>query len=309
MKYLLSLLTLLFLVVAFFSCGDTPDSADDGKLNIITTTSMIKDAVDVIAGDKVEAVVTLCGPGVDPHTYSATVQDVERMKRADLIFYNGLNLEDRLGELLSKMQDKSFAVAEAIPKDSLYILQHSGGKAEVDPHVWNDLILWKYSVIFISEKLGEKDPENAAYYDSTAKVYLAKLDEVHNYAIQKFESIPIARRKLISSHDGFNYFARQYGFESRAILGISTSSEAGIKSIQDLRDFIVANDVKVAFLETMVNSKGLQALKESVAAKGRDLEIVDDPLFSDAVGATPPLDNFLNCYKHNIDVISKNLKP
>lgn len=302
-------LILIAIILSAFviSCSESYENDESGKLKVIATTMIIGDAVEYIAGDKIDFLSNLCGPGVDPHTYSATVRDIELMRKADIIFYNGLNLEDRLGEILEKMQEKSVAVAEAIPKDNLYYLENDSGVDEVDPHVWNDIILWQFAVKEIRDELKERDPDNSKYYDSTTAEYLIKLDELNRYALEQIEKIPKENRIIISSHDGFNYLARLYGFEARAVLGISTESEAGIKSMQELQQFIIDNDVEVAFLETMINSKGIEALKEAVNSKGKTLEISTEALFSDTFDGNPPYDTFLKSYKQNIDVITKNL--
>lgn len=308
-KYLL----LVVLVLSLLSCSeDKSDLASkDGqtKLKVTSTTGMITDALKSIAGDKIELVATICGPGIDPHSYIPTTKDIVNISASDLIIYNGLNLEAKMGEILgSQGKGKAYAIGDAIPKDSLINNSEKSDILDYDPHVWNDPMLWLYSINMLIDVLVEKDPQNSDFYKTNGKRYIDEIKKAYEYAKNKYSEIPQKQRVLISEHDAFQYFAKAYDFQVKSVLGMNTDSEAGIKVIQELSDYVVNNQVKSAFIETIINQKGIQALQNAVKSKKWDIKIADKPLYSDALGQNSPTDTFIGTIIYNADVIAEALK-
>lgn len=307
-KYLLHYSLPVLIAILFAACSSTSTNTS-GKLEIVATTGQIYDALQNIGGDSIYLHPSLCGPGDNPHDYSATTQDIQNMSNADIVFYNGYKLEEQMQEILEQMgEDKAIPVSRDVPEERLIRWQEEDKVTGFDPHIWNDLESWILCIETMSEIMAGKDAKNANYYRNNAEIYTQKILEMHEYAISELKQIPPENRVLVSSHDAFNYFARAYNLEAIAIMGISTTTEAGVKRIQDLANYIVEKQVKTIFMETSVNPKGIEALKEAVAAKDTEIQIAEQPLYSDALAPTPPADTYLGMVKSNVDVIVAGLK-
>jgi manganese/zinc/iron transport system substrate-binding protein len=302
-------LSLILGIFTFIGCSsDKGDTVTTGKLKIVATTGMIEDAIRNIAGDNVEIIKVICGPGVDPHTYVPTISDAQAIKRADLVFYNGVGLEAKMGEIIaSKGESFAIAVGDAIPLDSLIDINPDDNIEDFDPHVWNNPLIWKYSIQRIIDVLVEKDPENANYYKDNGADYLSEVYEAYNYALFKYKQIPVQKRILVTGHDAFRYFSRAYDFKVKAVHGITTETEAGIKELQELAEFVAENKVDVLFFETMVNTKSVEALRNAVLSRNHQIRISDKPLYSDALGDVPPVNTYVGIIRYNADLIHDEL--
>jgi manganese/zinc/iron transport system substrate-binding protein len=306
MKHAHRILPILLLSLFLLSACTVNAPADDGKLSIVTTTGMITDVTRNIAGDKA-SVISLMGPGVDPHLYRASEGDVSRLMNADIIFYNGLHLEAKMAEIFENMESKkTVAVAESIPTDALLSPPEFQGLH--DPHVWFDVSLWAIAAGNVRDELIAIDPANEEHYRSNADSYLAKLTALHEDVKQKAAQIPQDQRVLITAHDAFNYFGKQYGFEVKGLQGISTASEAGAQDVQNLARFISDRKIKAIFVESSVPERNILAVKEAVSARGWNVAI-GGSLFSDAMGDEGTLEGtYIGMITHNIDTITSALK-
>jgi manganese/zinc/iron transport system substrate-binding protein len=282
------------------------DSAKD-RFTVVATTSLIGDAVKNIVQDHA-AVITLMGPGVDPHAYKATQQDVKHLLNADVVFYNGLHLEGKMADILHKLSKKKpvYAAGEAItPAQQLVDPNFSIG---IDPHIWFDVCLWKQVVQHISDQLQAADPEAAAYYKENTACYLQQLDELHQETLQAIQKIPSAHRVLITAHDAFGYFGRAYDMEVRGLQGISTVSECGLKDVTDLVKFIIQRNIKAIFLETSVSERPLQAVVEGCRKRGHRVA-AGGYLYSDALGQEgTPEGSYQGMVRANVQTIINALK-
>ena len=279
-----------------------PDALTGGKIRIVTTIGMVTDIVKNVGGEGVE-VTGLMGPGVDPHLYKASAGDVQRLASAQLIFYNGLHLESKMGDILAKMSGdtKTVAVTEAI--DQSLLLTPPEFEGQYDPHLWFDVTLWMKAVGRVRDTLSEFDSDNTLMYYTNAERYLAKLAELHEYVAAQAERVPSEQRVLVTAHDAFNYFGKAYGFEVRGLQGISTATEAGIADVQELATFIAARRIPAIFVESSVSTRSLEAVKAAVKSKGFDVAIGGE-LFSDAMGHEgTPEGTYIGMVRHNIDTI------
>ena len=279
---------------------------DSEKVVIATTTNVIADLVENIGGDNV-SVTGLMGPGVDPHLYRPSAGDVKKLQDAEIVFYNGLDLEGKMGDVLVKIGEGTavWAVSENIPQESLLSLD---GQGHFDPHIWWDAELWMEAAKVVAAGLKEHDPENSEKYDKNLSEYLAKLKALDSINLVKIDSIPKEQRVLVTAHDAFQYFGHAYGFEELAIQGWSTDSEAGIREIQNLADQISKRKIKALFAETSVSPATIEALKEAVQDKGHDV-VIGGELFSDALGEKGTDEGtYLGAFTHNIDTIVQALK-
>ncbi len=309
MKKLISSIAIVALAGLFLvgcAAGASGPVADDGKLTVVTTTTIIADVVKELSGDLVE-VQALMGPGVDPHLYKASAGDVKRMANADMVVYNGLHLEGRMGEVFENIKDKIiFAANENI--DESMLLDFETNPGHFDPHVWFDVQIWKGAAERITEGLQELDPENTVAYDDHLASYLGELDELDQYVRDRTEELDADKRVLVTAHDAFQYFGHQYGYDVRGLQGISTDAEAGTADVRELADFIVEKQIKAIFVESSVPRKNIEALQEAVKAKGFDVEIGGE-LYSDSTGDVgTPAESYIGTVRENIDTIVDALK-
>jgi manganese/zinc/iron transport system substrate-binding protein len=297
---------LLCLVVLLVATGCDPkeqlDTSDVGQYRVVTTIGMITDIVKNVGGDRVE-VIGLMGPGVDPHLYKASAGDVQKLSSASLIFYNGLHLESKMGDVLAKMPGNTKTVAVTDAVDRSLLLTPPEFEGQYDPHLWFDVTLWMKAVETVRDALSEFDPDSTLAYWSNAQRYFAKLAELHEYVKTQAERVPSEQRVLVTAHDAFNYFGKAYGFEVRGLQGISTATEAGIADVQDLATFIAERRIPAIFVESSVSTRSLKAVKAAVKSKGFDVEIGGE-LFSDAMGNEgTPEGTYIGMVRHNIDTI------
>ena len=285
---------------------ENPDSYSE-KIAITTTTNVITDLVENIGGDHV-SVTGLMGPGIDPHLYRPSASDVKSLQNADIIFYNGLDLEGKMGDIFVKIGREGtsvFAVSENIPPESLLILDANGN---FDPHIWWDVKLWTEAAKVVATGLKEYDPKNSENYEKNLLEYLNQLDSLNSNNLNKINSIPSEQRVLVTAHDAFQYFGHAYGFEELAIQGWSTDSEAGIREIQNLADEISKREIKALFVETSISPATIDALKAAVQDRGHDI-VIGGELFSDAIGEKGTAEGtYIGAFTHNIDTIVKALK-
>lgn len=290
------------------------DPAPNGKgkthsggypIQVVCTTGMVADLVTNVGGDNV-AVTQLMGEGVDPHLYKASPGDVNQLNSADVIFYSGRNLEGKMTDVFVRLARKkpTFAVADGI-EDS-HVLENE--QKHFDPHLWFDVSLWSKAAGVVRDALKEYDPKNADLYEKNCAAYQKKLADLHEYAKKEIGSIPRERRVLVTAHDAFRYFGRAYDIEVRAIQGISTESDAGVKEINELVKFISERKIKAVFVETSVSDKNVRALIEGCKSNGHEVTVGGE-LFSDAMGKPgTPEGTYEGMVRHNVDTIVKALK-
>jgi manganese/zinc/iron transport system substrate-binding protein len=274
-------------------------------INVVCTTGMVADLVRNIGGDRVK-VTQIMGEGVDPHLYKASPGDVNLLTGADAIFYSGLHLEGKMADVFVRMARKkpTFAVTEYIPEDR--VLDNPEGA--FDPHLWFDVSLWREAAGVVRDALKAFDPAHAADYQARADSYQAELSKLHEYARTQLASIPKERRVLVTAHDAFRYFGRAYDIEVKGIQGISTESEAGVKEVNALVNFLVERKVKAVFVESSVSDKNIRALLEGCKARGHTV-VIGGELFSDAMGKDgTPEGTYVGMVRHNVDTIVKALK-
>lgn len=298
---------LLFLVVSLFSCTQKKSEAEGQKLKIVTTTGMLYDAAMNIAKDKAD-VEALMGPGVDPHLYKASQGDLSKFSNADLIIYNGLLLEGKMGEILNKISSSRpvVAAAQSLPSEQLLTAAHY--ENAYDPHIWFDVSLWKNAVVEISQALQKLDTANRTFYEDNTIDYLQSLDSLHAYAKKEIATIPSQQRMLITAHDAFGYFGKAYNIEVVGLQGISTVSDFGLRDISDLTEKIIENNVKAIFVETSVSDKAIKAVVMGCQEKGHNV-VIGGSLYSDAMGPFGTFEGtYIGMVKSNVDTIVKALK-
>jgi len=294
------------LIGALLSC-ETPSARNPHKLNVVTTTGLIADVVRNI-GDTAVEVVALMGPGVDPHLYKASHGDVRRISAADILFYNGLHLEGKMGSVFEKTGSSKnvVAVTRDIPE---YLLRKVGtGVTAHDPHIWFDVTLWQYVAATVKRELQKADSANALYYERNYRKYQSSLDSLDRAIRSSILSIPESQRVLITAHDAFGYFGDAYAIEVRGLQGISTVAEFGLRDVTTLVDYIIQRRIKAIFVETSVSERSIRAIIEGCSKKGWDV-VIGGSLYSDALGSPESgAGTYIGMFNANINTIVSSLK-
>lgn len=287
-----------------YGLGNGPRSY---PFNTAATVGMIADIVRNVAGDKA-VVHGIIGEGVDPHVYKPSRPDVVVLSESDIVFYNGLMLEGKMGDVLIRVARKGkpvHAVTEEILDGGDYVM--TDAEEHYDPHVWMDVQGWIKATDVVAKALTEYDSENAEYYKANGAKYKKELVKLDAYAKRVVSSIPEKQRVLVTAHDAFNYMGRAYGLKVMGIQGMSTESEAGVKRIEDLVSYLSENSIPAVFVESSVSDKNVKALVEGSKAKGHSIRIGGE-LFSDAMGASGTYEGtYIGMIDHNVTVITRAL--
>lgn len=270
---------------------------------VVTTVGMVTDIVTRVAGDKAQ-VTGIIGAGVDPHLYKATRGDVVQLMQADVVFYSGLFLEGKMTDTLIKI-GRSKPVTELINKELL--LTPEGAQGHHDPHVWMDASLWARAVDAVVASLSSYDPPNAELYARNGEALREECTKLHAYGVKVIASIPESGRVLVTSHDAFGYFGRAYGMKVLGVQGLSTESEAGLKDINNLVDYIVRHRVKAVFIESSVSPKNIRAVIDGAKSRGHEV-VIGGTLFSDAMGEAGTYEGtYIGMLDHNITTVARAL--
>lgn len=301
--------TLLGLLFLLMSCQAPTESQVNSqkKLQIVATTGMIADALEHIV-DTMAQVTAMMGPGVDPHLYKASRSDLSALREADIIFFNGLHLEGKMAEILSKLANQKpvIAVGDSLPVTRLITVDTVASSH--DPHIWFDVSLWREAIQKMIEPLIGMKPEIQNELDKNLSSYLAELDQLHKAVKDSLADIPEGQRVLITAHDAFGYFGRAYSVDVKGLQGISTVSEFGLRDVKDLVDFIVARKIKAVFVESSIPERSLQAVVEGCLEQGHEVSI-GGTLYSDAMGERgTPEGTYVGMVKANVSTIVSALK-
>ena len=294
--------------LALLAACAPPNSQSQSKtIRAVATVGMVADIVRGVGGDRVE-VISLMGPGVDPHLYKPTRTDIQRLLDADIVFYNGLLLEGRMTDALVRTASagkRVHAVTEALEEE--YLLEPEEFAGHHDPHVWMDPRAWAKAVEVVRDHLIAADPAHASEYEVNAAVTIARIVELDAYAERVLGSVPEGLRVLVTAHDAFNYFGRRYGFEVVGIQGISTESEAGVRDIERLVDLLVTRKIPAVFVESTVSRRNIDALRAGARARGHEVT-VGGTLYSDAMGPEGTYEGtYIGMIDHNVTMIGRAL--
>lgn len=281
-------------------------SADEKK-KVVVMTSFLNDMAHQIAGDTID-IEMIIPAGEDPHLYIAKPEDHDKILNADLVLYHGLHFEGKMVEVLEQVGKP---VSKNFPSEKLNNMEEDG-ETIVDPHFWFDIELYKLAVDEMNMSLATLNPENKDMYQQNTDNYKKSLDELDEYIKTRISELPAESRYLITPHDAFNYFAKSYGVEVKAPQGVSTDTEVSNLDIQSTVDFIFEHKIKAVFVESTTDPSRMEKLKEALLAKGFELKIVSGEgkeLYSDSLAPQGEKgDNFIDMYKHNVDLIVENLK-
>jgi manganese/zinc/iron transport system substrate-binding protein len=293
----------LLLLLALAGCGEASDASwDADRPRVVTTIGMITDLAEQIGGKRVQ-VHGLMGPGVDPHLYRASPRDLRALGSADLVLYHGLFLEASMAQVFQEMATRSptVAVTRTVPPELL--LSPPEFEGAWDPHIWSDVQLWRRVATEIRDAYIALDPDGEEDFRARHEALDEALKALDQWIRETVAALPENRRVLVTAHDAFHYFGRAYGFEVRALQGISTVAEAGARDVQELVAFLLARQVPAIFIESSVPERMLSAVRQGVLAGGGSVEI-GGMLYSDALGTVgTPEGTYIGMMEHNVRTI------
>ena len=304
----LGFLSLIFmLTVGLFACSNANKNSNTSeKLKVVATNSIIADITKNIAGDKID-LHSIVPVGQDPHEYEPLPDDVKKTSQADLIFYNGINLETggnawftKLVQNAKKEENKDYyAVSDGV---EVIYLEGQNEKGKEDPHAWLNLENGMIYAKNIAKQLSAKDPKNKDFYEANLKNYLEKLEALDKEAKQKFNNIPKEKKMIVTSEGCFKYFSKAYNVPSAYIWEINTEEEGTPDQIKALVEKLRKTKVPSLFVESSVDERPMQTV-----SKDTNIPIFEK-IFTDSV-AEPGQngDSYYNMMKWNLDKIAEGL--
>lgn len=305
------IISFLLVVLVLAACTDensvASDETESGKLKVVTSFTILEDLAREIGGDDV-SIHNLVPTGTDPHEYEPLPQDMSKATDADILFYNGLNLEggdngwfNKMIESVNQDEDNVCSLTNRI--DPMYITDDEGKEEEINPHA------------FISPKVGikmaedmrdclvEKDPEHKENYEDRAEKYLTRLKDIEAEYQQKIDDIPEDSRVLVTSERAFQYLASDYGLKEGYIWAIDTEDTGSSKQINSLVSFIEENDVSVLFIESNVDPRPMETVSEQTG-----VPFSSQPIYSDEIGKPgEEVDTYIKYLNYNINLIHDEL--
>ena len=299
-----SLVFILFGFTSVLSAGAAE------TLKIASFSTVLTEIAQEVGGTHVD-VAGLVKPGQDPHEYQPSPSDLKEAGEAKLVLLSGKHLE----HYLDKVQEATGGKAEAIAVgDSLPTLKLKAAPDEPeakaaadpngmidDPHWWNSVSNVEKATTIVRDVLIKLDPADREDYEKNANAYLAKLDTLNKWAKRKVAELPRDKRKLVTSHDAFQYLAKDYGFKIYAIEGVSTETEPSNRHVAELIDNIKSQQVKAIFLESTLNPKVSREITRETGAK------IGGTLYADGLGAGDGM-TYEGMVRHNILTIVDALK-
>ncbi|MEH2529679.1 zinc/manganese transport system substrate-binding protein [Bradyrhizobium sp. AZCC 1588] len=283
------------IALAMLAAGG-PARAED-RLNVVASFSIIGDFVRQVGGDRVE-VTTLVGPDGDAHVYVPAPSDAKRVAGARLVFVNGLGFEGWLSRLVKSAGGKATVVTATTGITPLKL----GSVA--DPHAWQSVANAKIYVANIRDALVAADSASAETFKSNASAYLAQLDALDREVRETVAKIPEGRRKVISTHGAFGYFAAAYGIEFIAPVGVSTESEASARDVAKIITQIRATKIPAVFLENISDPRLMGRISAETGAR------VGGTLYSDSLtGEKGDSPTYIAMVRHNIKALTSALSP
>jgi zinc/manganese transport system substrate-binding protein len=267
------------------------------RLNVVASFSILGDFVRNVGGDRIN-VTTLVGPDSDAHVYVPTPSDAKRVADAKLVFVNGLGFEGWLPRLAKSAGGKADIVTTTSGIAPLKL------GSEADPHAWQSVANAKTYVANIRDALAAVAPADAEAFKFRANAYLADLDALERDVREAVAKIPESRRKVISTHNAFGYFAAAYGIEFIAPLGVSTESEASARDIAGIITQIRAARIPAVFLENITDPRLMGRISAETGAR------VGGTLYSDSLtGEKGDSPTYIAMVRHNIKALTSALSP
>lgn len=269
-------------------------------LSVVATFSILADFVANVGGDRVN-VTALAGPDSDTHVYTPTPADAKRIADARLVVLNGLGLEGWLPRLIKSSGSKA---ASVVASKGITVLKADDGHGhgEADPHAWQSVANVKLYVANIRDALAAADPAGAESYRANAARYLDRLDALEREVREAVAAIPAQRRRVISTHSAFGYFAAAYGIAFIAPRGVSTDSEPSARDVAAIITQIKKEKIPAVFLENVSDPRLMRRIAAETGA------VIGGTLYSDSLtDEKGPAPTYIDMVRHNIKTLTRAL--
>lgn len=272
----------------------TPAAAQD-KVRVVATFSIIADFARNVGGDAVE-VSELVGPDSDAHVYAPSPAEAKRLADARLVLVNGLGFEGWLERLVKASGTKATVAVTTRGITPRRMQEDAHGHGRSDPHAWQSVANAKIYVTNIRDALAKADPDRKATYEANAAAYVAKLDALESDVKATVATIPTERRKIITTHDSFGYFAAAYGVSFIAPQGVSTEAEVSARDLAKIIRQVKTQKIPAVFMENVTDPRLMKRIAEETGAK------IGGRLYSDALSAADgPAASYIEMMRHNLN--------
>ena len=279
-KILLSAVALL----CVFNTG-----AVEAKFKVVTTFTVIQDIAQNVAGDAAE-VQSITKPGAEIHDYQPTPQDIAQAQSADLIIWNGLNLERWFERFFQNMKNVPAIVAtDGITPVSIYEGEYSG---KPNPHAWMSTSNALIYIENIKNAFIKYDPQNAKTYEENATRYAEQIKQLDKPLREKLAQVPENQRWLVTSEGAFGYLTKDYGFKEVYLWPINAEQQGTPKQVRKVIDAVRKNNIPVVFSESTISPKPMKQVAKETGAKYGGVLYVDS--LSNKDGPVPTYVDLLN---------------
>ncbi len=286
--------------------GATP-SDGDGKLKVVTSFTIIADIANEIGGDNVE-IHNLVPTGTDPHEYEPLPKDIKATTDADILFYNGLNLEGgkdgwffKMVDSVNQKDENIFSLTERV--EPMYLSNPDGTDEEINPHSFIAPSVGIKMAEDMRDALMKKDPDRKDTYEESANKYILRLKEIEKDYEEKINDIPEENRVLVTSERAFQYMADDFGLKEGYIWAVDTEENGSPEQIKSLITFIKDNKVPVLFVESNVDTRPMETV-----SKETGIPIAKKAIYSDEIGNPgEEVDTYVKYLNYNINLIHDEL--
>lgn len=302
-----------FLLIILAACTQNNNKADtqpnkQKRLKVVTTFTIIEDIAREIGGDNVD-IHNLVPTGAAPHEYEPLPIDMKKTSDANILLYNGLNLEGgksgwffRMIKSVGQKEENAYSLTKGV--QPMYLSDREGKNREVNPHSFINPIVGIVMAENIRDIFIERDPTHKKSYEERTANYLKKLRDIDQDYKDKINNIPAERRILVTSEHAFQYMTKQYGLKEGYIWSIDTEETGSPEQIKDLISFIKDNKVTILFIESNVDKRPMQMVSNET-----NVPISKVPIYSDEIGKPgEEVDTYLKFLQHNLNLIYKELK-
>lgn len=287
--------------------GKSTNANEDEKLKVVTSFTIIADMAREIGGENVE-VYNLVPSGTDPHEYEPLPNDIKAATKADVLFYNGLNLEGgkkgwffKMMKTVNQKDENIFSLTERV--EPLYLSGEGGREEEINPHAFIDPAVGVKMAEDMRDVLVKKHPSNAEAIQKRGDAYVQRLKDIDNDLQERIKTIPEQNRTLVTSERAFQYFNTHYGLKEAYIWEIDTEENGSPKQIKDLVKFIHEHKVPVLFVESNVDSRPMETV-----SKETGVPIAKQKIYSDEIGNPgDEIDTYVKYLNYNIKLIHDEL--
>lgn len=284
----------------------TEDILSEDTLNVVSSFSLLTDMIENIGGEHVN-VYNLVPIGTDPHEYEPLPEDIKAASDADLLFYNGVNLEGgengwffKLINSVGQSEDKIVEASKGV--EPMYLKDEKGNQ-EVNPHAFLSPKVGIQMTENVRDALIEHIPDKAEYFEQNAADYLKQLKEIDEEYAEGINSIPEENRVFMASEQAFQYMTKEYGLKEGYIWAVDTDENGSPDQIRQAIEFVEQNQPKVLFVESNVDRRPMETVSSETG-----VPIYEQPILSDEIGKPGEAgDTYIKYLRYNLDVILDGL--